>query len=53
MKIKKIKEFQLRITKKYCNSRIPHENDDNHKNHRIPMENHEKFENIRISFDNN
>ena len=52
MKIMKIIEFQLRITKITKNHSIPCENHENYENHRIPLENHKKHENHRIPQDN-
>ena len=53
MKINEIIEFHMRITEKYENLRIPHDNYENTGTHRIPYENHENHENLEISFENN
>ena len=53
MKIMKITEFHLRITKKYENYRILQENQENHENTGIPLSNHDIHENRIIPLENN
>ena len=49
MEFMKILLFHVRITKKYGNLKILHENYENHQNHRITREKQENNENHSIS----